>query len=141
MEIKRILYLLYCEDITEIEHSNIDVTVELKDGSRYVVIIATPSNLEYLMNKDKMNYLEIGYPIIIVKQLTKAIIVEAIKAYVKESDGYWLKLHHFAGNIDKTVFDSLEAKAKELDKLYEDKELRELDDTELKKIYEVYEFE
>jgi hypothetical protein len=116
MSIKRIRYLRYCEDITEIEHSHIDVTVELDDGSKYIVTLATPKNLEYLMDKYKMNYLVIVYPRIIVKSLTKDIIIDTIKSYVKENDGYWLKLYHFADKIDPRLFKQWQAEAKKLDK-------------------------
>jgi hypothetical protein len=104
LSIKRILFLRYEEDITEIQHSNIDVTVELNYGSNYIVSLATIENISYLMEKDKCNYLEVGYPIIIVKSLSKAIIIDTIKAYVKKNDGYWLKLYHFAAEIYPKVF-------------------------------------
>jgi hypothetical protein len=140
MAIKRIRFLRYEEDITEIQHSNIYVTVELDDGSEYIVYLATIENISYLMEKDKCNYLEVGYPIIIVKSLSKAIIIDTIKAYVKENDGYWLKLYHFADMIDPRLFNQLQAEAKILDK-YEHKkyELPELDDKKLKELYVVYE--
>ena len=36
------------------------------------------------------------------------IIQEAIKAYIDDKpEGYWLKLYHFATNIDITVFNQL----------------------------------
>jgi hypothetical protein len=60
------------------------------------------------MDKEKKNYLRAGHPFILVKKLTQDIIEETIKAYAEESDGYWLKSYHFAGEIDKTVFDKLQ---------------------------------
>jgi hypothetical protein len=113
MGIKRILYLFYGEDIPEIEHSNIEVIVELKDGYSYTVDVATLENIDYLIKKDKMNYLGPAYPTIIVKNLTKDSILEAIKVYEETNDGYLLKLYH----IDMTVFDSLQAEAQELPEL------------------------
>ncbi len=107
----------YLEDVTDIENSNIDVFVELEDGYTYTVVVATAKNIEYLMDKEKMNYFEPGHPFILVKKLTKEIITEAIEAYASD-DGYWLKLYHFAGEIDKTVFNKLQAEyLKELDEL------------------------
>jgi hypothetical protein len=50
--------------------------------------------------------------------LTNEVIVETIKAYVKESDEYWLKLHHFANRIPETVFKKLQAED-ESDKAFE----------------------
>ena len=49
------------------------------------------------------------------------VIEEAIETYVKASDGYWLKLYHFASFIEPSTFDTLEksedARFIELDEL------------------------
>jgi predicted nucleotidyltransferase len=120
MLIKSISFPTYLEDITDIENSNIDVFVELEDAYTYTVVVATAKNIESLMDKEKINYFEPGYPFIIVKKLTKEIITEAIEAYASD-DAYWLKLYHFAGKINKTVFNTLQAEhteyLKELDEL------------------------
>ena len=120
MLIKSISFPTYLEDITDIENSNIDVFVELEDGYTYTVVVATVKNIESLMDKEKMNYSEPGYPFIIVKKLTKEIISEAIEAYASD-EAYWLKLYHFAGEIDTAVFNQLQAEhmeyLKELDEL------------------------
>ena len=86
----------------------------------YTVVVATAKNIESLMDKERMNYFEPGYPFIIVKKLTKEIISEAIEAYALD-EAYWLKLYHFAGKIDTAVFNQLRAEhmeyLKELDEL------------------------
>jgi hypothetical protein len=121
MLVKSINFPTYLEDITDIENSNIDVFVELENSYTYTVVVTTVKNIESLMDKEKMNYFEPGYPFIIVKKLTKDIIEETIKAYAENNDGYWLKLYHFAGKINKTVFNKLQAEhteyLKELDQL------------------------
>ena len=120
MLIKSISFPTYLEDITDIENSNIDVFVELEDSYTYTVVVATAKNIESLMDNEKINYFEPGYPFIIVKKLTKDIITEAIEAYASD-DAYWLKLYHFAGKINKTIFNTLQAEhteyLKELDEL------------------------
>ena len=120
MLIKSISFPTYLEDITDIKNSNIDVFVELEDAYIYTVVVATAKNIESLMDKEKINYFEPGYPFIIVKKLTKEIITEAIEAYASD-DAYWLKLYHFAGKINKTIFNTLQAEhteyLKELDEL------------------------
>ena len=109
MVVKSISFVTEWEDNPGIEHQNIDVFIELEDGYTYVLVVATPKNIKYLMEKDKINYFEPGHPFLIVKELTKEIIEEAAKAYAKESDEYWLKFYHFAGKIDESVFDELQA--------------------------------
>ena len=108
MLIKSISFPTYLEDITDIENSNIDVFVELEDGYTYTVVVATAKNIESLMDKERMNYFEPGYPFIIVKKLPKEIIHEAIQAYASD-EAYWLKLYHFAGKVNTAVFNQLQA--------------------------------
>ena len=120
MLIKSISFPTYLEDIMNIENSNIDVFVELEDAYTQTVVVATAKNIESLMDKEKMNYFEPGYPFIIVKKLTKEIITEAIEAYASD-DAYWLKVYHFAGKFDTAVFNQLQTEhieyLKELDEL------------------------
>ena len=66
-----------------------------------IIIVGRPKNFQYLMEKDKLNFYGLGFPWIIVQKLTKEIIQETIKAYIDDKpDCYWLKLYHFATNID-----------------------------------------
>jgi hypothetical protein len=76
-----------------IENSNIDVFVELDNEYTYRVVIATAKNLQFLMEKQGMNYFKPGLPVIIVKKLTPEIIKETLLAYDTENGGYWLKLY------------------------------------------------
>jgi hypothetical protein len=110
MLIKSIRFPTIWEDNPEIEDSNIDVFVEVEDGFTYTVVVGTAKNIDYLMDKNEMNYFEPGDPFIIVKELTQEIIEETLKAYAEDNDGYWLKFYHFAGYIDNTVFNELQAK-------------------------------
>jgi hypothetical protein len=41
--------------------------------------------MEYLMDLANMNYFRPGYPFILVKELTKDIIVETIQAYAEQA--------------------------------------------------------
>lgn len=97
--------------IKDVSNSNIEVFVELEDGFTLTIIVGTPRNLDYLMEKDKVNCQGPGLPWIIVKELTVETIHEAIQAYMEaKPNGYWLKLHHFATDINNSVFDELQTK-------------------------------
>jgi hypothetical protein len=137
MRINNIMFPTYLKDIKDIENGNIEVFVEVENGYIYTVVVATAKNIDYLMEKKKMNYFEPGHPFIIVKELTQEIIEETLQAYAEKNDGYfapdendgysyveghdgyWLKFYHFAGDIDETVFKKLKAEhieyRKELD--------------------------
>jgi DNA repair exonuclease SbcCD ATPase subunit len=109
MVVKKIRCIGSLEQCIGVENENLDVLVELEDRYTYVVVVGTAKNIDYLMDKEKMNYSELGDPFIIVKKLTKEIIEETIKAHAEENDAYWLKFYHFAGRIKETVFDRLQA--------------------------------
>ncbi len=100
----------HLNEIEDVSNSNIEVFVTLQDGFTLVIIVGTPKNLQYLMEKDKVNFYGPGLPWIIVQKLTKEIIYEAIKAYIDDMpEGYWLKLYHFATDINIAVLNQLQA--------------------------------
>ena len=80
-------------EIEDVYNSNIEVLARLQNGFSLTIIAGTPKNLQYLMQKDKVNFYNTSLPWIIVQKLTKEIIQEAIKAYIDDRpDSYWLKL-------------------------------------------------
>ena len=96
-------------EIEDVYNSNIEVFVRLQDEFPLTIVVGTPKNLQYLMEKDKVNFYGPGLPWIIVRKLTKEIIQEAIKAYIDDKpEGYWLKLYYFATDIDISVFNQLQ---------------------------------
>ena len=100
----------YLNEIEDVCNSNIEVFIRLQDEFPLTVVLGTPKNLQYLMEKDKVNFYGPGLPWIIVQKLTKEIIQEAIKAYIDDKpEGYWLKLYHFATDIDIAVFNQIQA--------------------------------
>jgi len=105
MKIKRIEF---AHEITDVDNDNVDVFVENEDGYTYTIVVGTPGDLLEEMDQEKTNFIRPGTPMIIVKKLTKEIVMEAIQAYAAD-DGYWLKLHQFADAIDIFVLNKLEA--------------------------------
>ena len=81
---------------TDIYNGIVDVFVTLEDDDfEYWVEIATPKALSYHMEKNKQNFIEPGYPCIIVNELTPVVIREALEAFaVEQEDAFWLKLYH-----------------------------------------------
>ena len=107
MLIKKISFpspLKYTEDIYD---DNLDVFVELEDGSEYTVIVGTPKNFLTLMNRHEMDFLEPGCPSIIVRKLTMEVIEKAIHGHTQDN-AYWLKLHHFSACIKSDMFNELQ---------------------------------
>ncbi len=110
MKIKNIEFPTALEDLEDIQNDNIDVFLELENGRTYNVVVGTPKNIDYLMEKRNRNYFGPGYPFILVKKLTYDIIAETLQAYLEKHEGYWLDLYHFAGDINPSVFESLHEK-------------------------------
>ena len=84
MKIKRIEFM---EEIADVYNDNIDVLVENEDGYKYIIGVVTPQDLLEEMNQEKANYVQPSILNIIVKKLTKEIVMEAIQAYAKDT-GY-----------------------------------------------------
>lgn len=67
----------------------------------YFIEVTTPFHLSYLMEKHQKNYVPTMCPYIVVRELTKKIIEEAIHTLVNEKpEAYWLKLYHVANFLD-----------------------------------------
>ena len=97
----------------DIYDDNIDVFITLPDEFEIALTVATPKNLQFLMDKENKNFWDVPTPWILVKKLTKEVIQEAIYDYVyKEFKpyGYWLKVYHYASDFDIATFDELKAK-------------------------------
>ena len=97
------------DEITDIENDSIDVCVDSEDGYTFTVSIATTKHLLQRMDDEKSNFSDPNELVIVVRKLTQEIITEALEAYA-EDNGFWLKLHQFASEIDISVFDELQAK-------------------------------
>jgi hypothetical protein len=97
--------------IDDVKNGNIEVYITLPDGYEICVSVATPQNLQSLMDMNEVNFLEPEYMFIIVNELTEETIIKAINNYMEtDQSGYWLKLHHFNSAISKHVFDELQVK-------------------------------
>ena len=67
------------------------------------------------MNDNSVNFIKPEVSLIIVKPLTQQFIEEVVNEYTL-NDGYWLKLHQFAGTMDISVLNNLlEEHRKELE--------------------------
>ena len=133
----RVINISILDDLKEIdiENDNVDVSVKTDEPYTYVLSVATPKNIQFLMDKEKKNIFGPGYPFIFVNKLTPEIIEQAVKAFAEEAGGYWLKVYYFGGwqgAIDENIFDQLKAKRiarqKEVYKLEDQQELDELDE-------------
>jgi len=82
-------------NIREVDNDNIDVIVHLEDGYHYSLVLVTPKNLVYLMEKEKC-FIDVENPMVIVKELTMDCIEPAIQALCAD-EAYWLKEYHLSG--------------------------------------------
>lgn len=94
-KVKKISFTCSLDHCIGIANENADVFIE--DNYVYTVVVATPKNIQFLMDKEEVDFFGPGHPFIIVKKLTE------------ENDGYWLKFYQFADQIEETVFDQLKA--------------------------------
>ena len=97
--------------IDNVKNGNIEVPIILPDGYEICVSVATPQNLQSIMDANAVDFLAPECIFIIVNELTEELITKAINNYMKtDPSGYWLKLHHFKNQINKYIFDDLQTK-------------------------------
>lgn len=69
----------------------------------YTMVVSTPNNYYWYMDKEGLDYVPASPPDIIVRHLSEDIIRKAIETFVQDR-AYWLKLYFLAGKADR-VFD------------------------------------
>ncbi len=52
-------------------NDNIDVCIELTSGKRYTIVVATPQNMQKLMEDAGIPYMKPGAPFLFVEKLTE----------------------------------------------------------------------
>lgn len=83
------------------EDEIVDVFIELaKDDSKYLVEIAIPKFLFDQIERDKINFVKLTFPIIFVREPKPEIIAEALERYTsEEEDAFWLKFYYLSLDI------------------------------------------
>jgi len=105
MRIKKISFI---DEVKDSLNDSIDVGIEFEDGYSDTVIVRTSADLVEEILQEGTNFIKPGTSVIVVKQLTKKMVNEAIEAYA-EDEGYWLKLCQFGDELDISIFNKLEA--------------------------------
>jgi hypothetical protein len=90
----KIANITYLSELAECnpEHDNLDVHVLLDDGREFTFTVATPNNIFWCMENERINYF-FGKPVIFVKNLTKENIERALESIVAEDGGKWLSIY------------------------------------------------
>ncbi|SHL04286.1 hypothetical protein [Desulforamulus aeronauticus] len=119
MKIINIEYPLYYDSLDK-ENGNMDIFVKLDNGMTYTMVVTTPSNYYWYMDKEGLDYIPASPPDIIVRSLNKEIVEKAIQTYVQDN-AYWLKLYFLAGESN-CVFDQkqMDGMIQEMKKLKEE---------------------
>lgn len=73
-------------------NDNIDVLVHFVDGRVYSFVVATPNNISWCMENEKIDYY-FGVPPVFVAKLTPDNIERALKALVSDYDGRWVNIY------------------------------------------------
>jgi len=89
MNIEYITYPTDLNKIEDIKNDNIDVIVGLDNGKTYTLVVTTPQNYYWYMEKEGLDYIPAAPPDIIVKELRHDIIERAIQNFC-QNEGYFL---------------------------------------------------
>ncbi|MGG4397449.1 hypothetical protein ABEX25_24420 [Paenibacillus thiaminolyticus] len=96
MRLLKIDYPTPISKVEDIENDNIDIFVTLDDGITYSLVVTTPQNYYWYMDKEGMDFIPASPPDIIVRRLTEENIQKAVESYIADN-GYWIKLFFLAG--------------------------------------------
>ncbi|MNI28351.1 hypothetical protein D3C73_821250 [compost metagenome] len=102
LKILNIEFPLYYDQLDK-DNGNMDVFVKLEDGMTYTMVVSTPNNYYWYMDKEGLDYIPASPPDIIVRNLHQDNVRKAIETFVQEK-AYWLKLYFLAGK-DHGAFD------------------------------------
>jgi len=83
----RIRKIRFIDEVKDQLNDSIDVEIEFEDGVSYIIIVRTPDDLVEEMLQEGLNFIKPGTSVVVVKQLTKKTVNEAIQAY-SEDEGY-----------------------------------------------------
>jgi uncharacterized membrane protein YpjA len=75
-----------------LDNDNVDVQVHLEDGRVYSFLLATPKNIYWCMDNERIDYF-FGVPPVFVRQLTADNIRRALEAIIAEDSGKWLQVY------------------------------------------------
>ncbi len=78
-----IFYPMPPEELEDIRNDNIDVCIDLADGSHYTVVCATPANLSELMREEGMHYIDPASRMIVVERLDRPTIESVVRELVE----------------------------------------------------------
>ncbi len=86
------------DETLEIDNDNgcIDVNVILYNYRLYQIQVATAKCFVSPIIEENQNFLEAISPSIIVKELTRETIEEAVEFYLKKEGGFWLNFCHLS---------------------------------------------
>jgi hypothetical protein len=76
----------------DLDNDNVDVHVHLEDGRVYSFLLATPKNIYWCMDNERVDYF-FGVPPVLVRQLTADNIRRALEAIIAEDSGKWLQIY------------------------------------------------
>ena len=73
-------------ELPDHRNDNLDVCVTLENGMAYTLIFITPANLEAMMKKDGVSYVDPRFRFIVVERLEENIIENVIRNLVSDEN-------------------------------------------------------
>lgn len=81
-----VFYPTKISEIPDAYHDNIDVCVTLENGDTYTLVFITPTNLEAMMKKDGVSYIDPHFKFIVVESISENIIDTVIQNLVSDKN-------------------------------------------------------
>ena len=79
-----VFYPTKISELSDTRNDNIDVCVTLENGLTYTLVFITPANLEAIMRKDGVSYVDPRFRFIVVERLSENIIESVINDLISD---------------------------------------------------------
>jgi hypothetical protein len=98
--VKNFEFLMAAPSDIKNDYADIFVTLE-GDDFQYWIEITTPENLISGMEREKKNFVKPGYPVIIVRELSRSVILEALEEFATAADDdFWIKVYSLTAQLE-----------------------------------------
>ncbi len=79
-----VFYPTKISELPDVQNDNIDVCVTLENGVTYTLVFITPANLEAMMKKEGVSYVDPRFRFIVVEQLSENMIESVINDLISD---------------------------------------------------------
>ena len=79
-----VFYPTKISELTDIYNDSIDVCITLENGEAYTLVFITPKNLENLMQKENIPYIDPCFRFIVIERISEDVIETVLRNLISD---------------------------------------------------------